>query len=66
MPQTSSCVGTGVALARGSCAMEQMIVEMAVMRAHIRTAVSLLSAALNVKGGSVMFGSLSGAAEGYV
>lgn len=40
VPQTSSCVGTGVALARGSCAMEQMIVEMAVMRAHIKTAVS--------------------------
>lgn len=40
VPQTSSFVGTGVVLDRGSCAMEQMIVEMVVMRAHIKTAVS--------------------------
>lgn len=39
VPQTSSCVGMGAVLARGSCAMEQMIVEMAVMRAPIKTAV---------------------------
>lgn len=39
VPQTSSSVGTGVVLDRGSCAMEQMIVEMVVMRAHIKTAV---------------------------
>lgn len=37
--QTSSCVGMGVALANGSSAMVQMIVEMAAMRARIKTAV---------------------------
>lgn len=64
MPQTSFFVGMGVVLARGSCAMEQMIVEMAVMRARIKTAVSSLSSVLN--GGTVMCGSLSGVAEGCV
>lgn len=66
MPQTNSCVGTGVVLARGSCAMEQMIVEMAVMRAHIKTAVSPPSSVLNINGCTVLCVSLSGVAEGCV
>lgn len=66
MPQTSSSVGMGVVLVRGSCAMEQMIVEMAVMRARIKTAVSSQSSVLNVNGGAVVCGSLSGIAEGCV
>lgn len=66
MPQTSSCVGTGVVLVRGSCAMEQMIVEMAVMRARIKTAVSPPGSVLNINGGTVMCGSLSVVAKGCV
>jgi len=66
VPQTSSYVEMGVVLARGSCVMEQMIVEMAVMRARIKTAVSLPSSVLNINGGTVMCGSLSGVDEGYV
>lgn len=64
MPQTSSSVGMGVVLDRESCAMEQMIVEMAVMRARIKTAVSSPSSILNTNGGTVMCGSPSGVAEG--
>lgn len=54
MLQTSSCVGMDVVLARESCAMEQMIVEMAVMKAHIKTAVSASISVVNINGGTVM------------
>lgn len=63
--QTSSCVGMGVALGNGSSAMEQMIVEMAVMRARIKTAVSTASQVLNINGGTVC-GSQFSVAEGCV
>lgn len=43
--------------------MEQMIVEMAVMRARIKTAVSSPSSVLNINGGTVMCGSLSDVAK---
>lgn len=54
MLQTSSCVGMDVVLARESCAMEQTIVEMAVMRGHIKTAVRPLSSVVNINGGTVV------------
>lgn len=65
MLQTSSCVGMGVALANGSSAMVQMIVEMAAMRARIKTAVSSASQVLNINGSTVC-GSQFGVAEGCV
>lgn len=46
--------------------MEQMIVEMAVMRAHIKTAVSPPSSVLNINGCTVLCVILSGVAEGCV
>lgn len=46
--------------------MEQMIVEMAVMRAHIKTAVSPPGSVLNINGATLMCGSLSVVAEGCV
>lgn len=41
MPQTSSCVGTGAALGRGSCVTGSTTVGTTAMRAHSRTAVSV-------------------------